>query len=286
MNRAAFLASQAYAALLRLYPPSFRHEFGDELQIVFAAAVADATAQGRLAFAMTCGRELRDLAPALVREYAAHWFRKDVTMQTLTAKSHGNPVLWGALGLGLAMGLKYVATTWLSWSTRGGVLSPLLTATLTLLLYALTGALAGLSLGWATGKARALAPAGALGFVLALGVSRGTYTALAAWAPTADWIILLAAVFISALCGAVFGAVLGGIGWGRERLGWAALAGGVTFGIGELSGRLLQSWIFVRFGQQTPWSTGLAFTLFGVMSGALAGAALGWALRPRRVAIS
>lgn len=285
MNRAAFLASRAYAALLKLYPFSFRREFGDELQLVFAAAVADAATQGRLALAATCGRELRDLALALAREYAAHWFRKDVIMQALMAKSHGNPVLWGALGLGLAMGLKYVAATWLSRSALGAVSSPLLTATLTLLLYALTGALAGLSLGWASGKARALAPAGALGFVLALGVSRGAYTALAAWSPTADWIILLASSLISALCGAILGAVLGGIGWGRERLGWAALAVSVTFGISELIACLLQSWIFVRFGQRTP-STELVFFLFCMISWALADAALGWALRPRRVTLS
>ena len=59
---------RAYAWLLRLYPRSFRAEYGDEMQDVFSSALAEASAHGfRLAAAVWL-RELRDLPLNLVRE--------------------------------------------------------------------------------------------------------------------------------------------------------------------------------------------------------------------------
>jgi hypothetical protein len=62
------LAIRLYALLVRLYPRGFRAEFGQEMQAVFADAVAEAVEQGRLPLAVVCLREARDLPPALLRE--------------------------------------------------------------------------------------------------------------------------------------------------------------------------------------------------------------------------
>ena len=55
-----------YGWLLRLYPPSFRAEYGEELQMVFAQALADRNDQPawRLVW-----RELATAPPALIRLY-------------------------------------------------------------------------------------------------------------------------------------------------------------------------------------------------------------------------
>ena len=59
---------RAYAWLLRLYPAAFRAEYGDEMQDVFASALAEAAKIGPAAKAALWLRELRDLPANLVRE--------------------------------------------------------------------------------------------------------------------------------------------------------------------------------------------------------------------------
>ena len=56
-----------YRCLLRLYPSSFRREYGDDMVAVFAEACADATPPGRLALFV---RAALDDVPNAV---AAHW---------------------------------------------------------------------------------------------------------------------------------------------------------------------------------------------------------------------
>ncbi len=59
-----------YAALLRLYPQSFRVEFADEMQSVFAETVADAAQRDAASLIKVCLREIKDLPMSLLNE---HW---------------------------------------------------------------------------------------------------------------------------------------------------------------------------------------------------------------------
>ena len=54
------LLSHLYAALLRLYPRSFRAEFGAEMRAVFAEAVVGAAGRGWASLVGLLLRELRD----------------------------------------------------------------------------------------------------------------------------------------------------------------------------------------------------------------------------------
>ncbi len=64
-------ASRVYAGLLRLYPPAFRAEFADEMQLVFREGALAAARQGAvLPYVL---RELRDLPPAAAQAHWQHW---------------------------------------------------------------------------------------------------------------------------------------------------------------------------------------------------------------------
>lgn len=62
---------RAYALLLRLYPAPFRAEYADEMQGVFAEALAEATRQGPAAVVGLCLRELCEFPAAAAREHRA-----------------------------------------------------------------------------------------------------------------------------------------------------------------------------------------------------------------------
>jgi hypothetical protein len=68
------LLARLYVQLLRLYPPGFRGEFGEEMQEVFAQALQDSRAQGRSAPARLFLNELQDLPASLLDQLAA-WAR-------------------------------------------------------------------------------------------------------------------------------------------------------------------------------------------------------------------
>ncbi len=70
-----------YAALIKLYPPRHRVEFADEMQRVFADALAEAGIRGSGSMLMLCGRELRDLPGVLVREYLREVGKKQTAMR-------------------------------------------------------------------------------------------------------------------------------------------------------------------------------------------------------------
>jgi len=63
------LATSVYAVLMRLYPQTFRVEFEEEMQAVFAQALVEAAGRGGLSLVGLCLREIGDLAPVLVQEY-------------------------------------------------------------------------------------------------------------------------------------------------------------------------------------------------------------------------
>jgi hypothetical protein len=65
------LLAHLYALLLRLYPPHFRAEFGEEMQVVFSEAAKEAAARGALGLLLL--RELSDAPSALVRAYWDDW---------------------------------------------------------------------------------------------------------------------------------------------------------------------------------------------------------------------
>jgi hypothetical protein len=63
-----------YRMLLRLFPLSFRDEFGDEMQSVFAELISDGAANSRLSMAGTVMSEFFSLPGAALRQYQATWF--------------------------------------------------------------------------------------------------------------------------------------------------------------------------------------------------------------------
>lgn len=65
----AFLIIRLHAALLRLYPQSFRAEFAAEMQSVFAEAVAEAVGRDATSLIKVCLREIKDFPMSLLREY-------------------------------------------------------------------------------------------------------------------------------------------------------------------------------------------------------------------------
>lgn len=67
-----------YTWLLQLYPRRYRALFADEMQAVFAQALAEAAAQGGFAVLSLCRREVRDLPHLLLTEYwllCRHWLQ-------------------------------------------------------------------------------------------------------------------------------------------------------------------------------------------------------------------
>lgn len=71
MSRATTRLSRAYARLLRLYPASFREEYGEEMCVVFSQAIDEARSAGCWAPVRRCLSELLDWPAAIAREWAA-----------------------------------------------------------------------------------------------------------------------------------------------------------------------------------------------------------------------
>lgn len=76
------LITRAYAALIRLYPPSFRNQFGDEMQTTFAAAVVQAAENGSTSLFALCWRELVHLPANLLREHLFVHHKEDYPMMS------------------------------------------------------------------------------------------------------------------------------------------------------------------------------------------------------------
>lgn len=130
---------ELYSSLLRLYPRSYRDEFGEELGAVSLAA-RDAANQGALAPLWLVWREIRDLPGAVVREHLAKR-RRSAMGDMLSQNSRGSwkealagmtPFLIvGTVPTVLGMVLRWVRPTgpaagWVGWMAGIGILFPLL----------------------------------------------------------------------------------------------------------------------------------------------------------------
>ena len=88
--------------LLCLYPRSFRSDFEEEMQVVFADAVAEATECGEKALLVVCLLELKDWPGSLLREYWSNLRERiveDMMSETISGNDtpglvprHWNPV--------------------------------------------------------------------------------------------------------------------------------------------------------------------------------------------------
>jgi hypothetical protein len=117
------LCRRIYALLVRLYPSSFRAEFDDEMQSVFAAKLSDAARSGTIPTIAVCLQELRDLPGNLLLEYGralAHKKGEYAGMDILHWRLHtiGLVVPLGLVGLLLVVNPRYLLllmTDMLGW---------------------------------------------------------------------------------------------------------------------------------------------------------------------------
>ncbi len=86
MNKTRQLIVHLYAALLRLYPASFRDEFADEMETVFIENICDAAYVNRQGLLLVCWRELRDYPFSLFREHWRHFTNKEPKMMAIYRK--------------------------------------------------------------------------------------------------------------------------------------------------------------------------------------------------------
>lgn len=116
IKEAAFFAIfHLYRLLLRLYPSNFRAEFGEEMTAVFAESATGAARESGLALLAFCGRELRDLPAALLRQ---HWqnFRQ---MEEERKAMFKRRFLFFVIFAGLAVGWRLLASFY--WGTGSGL---------------------------------------------------------------------------------------------------------------------------------------------------------------------
>lgn len=113
MRQTRGLLIRIFASLLRLYPPGFREEFSEEMQVVFEEGVDESCMRGCLEIGYFFLRELVSLPGNLLRE---HWFellqRKTVMFAKL--KTEGNLSGEASLRTG-----DYQSSSWLQASLAG-----------------------------------------------------------------------------------------------------------------------------------------------------------------------
>jgi len=110
--------TRIYARLVSLFPPKFRQDFGEEMQVVFSEMLSHAAGQGKWRLAVACAHELIDFPVLLVR---AHLEEKH-----MNAIFRSQPVRFAFRGLvGLSLGLACLRSIsmyivyWLSTSFGG-----------------------------------------------------------------------------------------------------------------------------------------------------------------------
>lgn len=79
MSQIERFTMRAYGHLLKLYPADFQAEFGEEMQMVFALAVAEAARHSNHVLLAVIGREVRDLPLGVMREYQREQARRRAT---------------------------------------------------------------------------------------------------------------------------------------------------------------------------------------------------------------
>ena len=80
-----------YTGLLYLYPSNFRSEFGEEMRMAFADALADAARRGIVPLMRRLFREISGLPGALIREHWSNFWRwfKEASMNDQTLSHEG-----------------------------------------------------------------------------------------------------------------------------------------------------------------------------------------------------
>lgn len=79
------------ALSFRLYPRSYRKDFGEEMHSVYTQAALDAEQSGFLAWLFFLTREIRGVIPALIREYGLVFLRGEKQMLILDGIENGVP---------------------------------------------------------------------------------------------------------------------------------------------------------------------------------------------------
>ena len=124
-------AARLYAALLRLYPRTFRVEFDEEMAAVFAEAMNEAAGRGQLASYLL--RELRDVPQSLAAAYWGGWRKRwqevvrligqVVTVDDLPPAPPDGRASWREAGLELSLfvfaGLSLILVTYLPMAWPG-----------------------------------------------------------------------------------------------------------------------------------------------------------------------
>ena len=292
MKDAAQLGKLAYAMIIKLYPPAFRTEFGEEMQAVFAAAMAEVARDSLSGVAALCLRELRDLPMNLLRAYLCGPRKKRQRQRSPSAAHFAPFARWGALGFGIGFALVGSLQSMLSRAAlRHSSLAPALIETV---IYPLAGALSGALLGIAGGSRRrvlAFALAGSLAF--GLGARVTNYAAMlpaAAGSPLASMLSLVQL----ALIGAVLGMLIGADQRSWRQAARLGLKGALVFGLGRVVGLVLalvpwgiaQAVASYQVPPANAWLMAMPFLLMiftGIVAGAIGGAYLGLAVGRRQL---
>lgn len=110
MSTIVRLITRAHALLLRSYPYSFRAEFAEEMQAVFAEAAE--AAKGDLRSLLTlCFREVWDWPSSLVRAYWFAFWHKERMMNGTQGHTPAAPT-WTTVGLMVLPGLLVFGSSW------------------------------------------------------------------------------------------------------------------------------------------------------------------------------
>jgi hypothetical protein len=115
------IAEKAFAVFLRLYPPGFQAEFGEEIRGVFSETVRQAGRRGILPALAVSLREAADFPLNLAAAYG-----EEMQMQNLQLSQPVlRPVWWGAVGFGLSAAVINLVNTAAYFTQADGAGSPL-----------------------------------------------------------------------------------------------------------------------------------------------------------------
>jgi len=106
------LGIQVYAALLRLYPTSFRMEFEEEMRAVFAEAMAKAAKRGMRSLAALLFRETWNWPGSLLRQFWFDWRRRTGMRMPSTQQNAPGAPTWTAIGLAILPGMFVFGSSW------------------------------------------------------------------------------------------------------------------------------------------------------------------------------
>ena len=105
MDSISRILTQTFSALLRLYPVSFRQEFGEEMETDFSDQIESHAASGSIHLAEICFRELLDLFINLFREHLVEFGWRSGIGKFFRGESHSNLIWLGMLAFGISAGL-------------------------------------------------------------------------------------------------------------------------------------------------------------------------------------